>query len=89
MKQVAVSDVGGDTPGARVEEVVSGSGAEAAGLELGDVITAVNGTQLTESGDLRVRIIEQAPGDSVTLTVLRGGEELSLVATLGDTSQSS
>jgi serine protease Do len=86
---VAVSDVGGDTPGARVEEVVVGSGAELAGLELGDIITAVNGIALTESGDLRVRIIEQAPGDVVELTVLRGGVETVLRATLGDTSQSS
>jgi S1-C subfamily serine protease len=85
---VAVSDVGGDTPGARVEEVVAGSGAEAAGLEIGDVITAVNGVALTESADLRVRIIEQAPGDTITLTVIRADETLSILATLGDTSQS-
>lgn len=84
---VAVSNVGGETPGARVEEVVPSSGAEVAGLQLGDIITAVNGNTLTESGDLRVRIIEQAPGDTVTLTVLRDGEELLLDATLGDTSQ--
>jgi S1-C subfamily serine protease len=86
---VAVSDIGGDTPGARVEEVIAGSGAENAGLILGDVITAVNGEALTESGDLRVLVIEQAPGDTIELTVIRDGEVITLSATLGDTSQSS
>lgn len=84
---VGVSDAAGDRPGALVEEVVPGSGAEAAGLQLGDVITAVNGVILTESADLRARIIEKAPGDTIELTVLRNGEELTVEATLGDTSQ--
>jgi S1-C subfamily serine protease len=84
---VGVSDAAGENPGARVEEVVPGSGADLAGLQLGDVITAVDDRALTESADLRVRIIEKAPGDTVDLTVLRDGEELILEATLGDTSQ--
>ena len=86
---VGVSDAGGDNPGARVEEIVPGSGAELAGLQLGDVITAVNGVPLTESADLRVRIIEKAPAEVVELTILREGVELTVEATLGDTSQSS
>ena len=86
---VGVSDAGGDNPGARVEEIVPDSGAEAAGLQLGDVITAVNGVPLTESSDLRVRIIEKAPFEVVELTILREGVELTVEATLGDTSQSS
>ena len=84
---VGVSDAAGDNPGARVEEVVPGSGAEEAGIQLGDIITAVDGRSLTESADLRVRIIERAPNDVVELTILRNGEELVLTATLGDTSQ--
>jgi len=84
---VLVSDAAGDDPGARVDEVVPGSGAEAAGLQLGDIITAVNGRALTGSGDLRVRIIEKAPNDVIELTILRDGLELVLEATLGDTSQ--
>lgn len=83
---VSVSDAGGDTPGARVEEVVPGSAAEVAGIQLADVITAVNGVALTESADLRVRIIEKAPGDEIELTILRSGVELVVDATLGDTS---
>jgi putative serine protease PepD len=83
-----VSDAAGDNPGARVEEVVPGSGAEAAGIQLGDIITAVDGRSLSESADLRVRIIERTPNDVVELTILRNGEELVVQATLGDTSQS-
>lgn len=84
---VAVSDSAGKHPGALVEEIVPGSGAELAGIELGDIITAVNGRALTESADLRVRIIEKAPSDVVELTILRGNVEIIVQATLGDTSQ--
>ena len=84
---VGVIDAAGDNPGARVEEVVPGSGAELAGVVLGDVIIAVDGRALTDSSDLRVRIIERAPGDVVVLRILRGDEELTIEATLGDTSQ--
>jgi len=84
---VGVSDAGGEHPGARVEEIVPDSGADHAGIHVGDIITAVNGRTLTESADLRVRIIEKAPTDLIELTILRDGEELVLEATLGDTSQ--
>jgi len=84
---VGVIDAGGDNPGAIIQEIVPGSGAELAGLQLGDVITAVNGVPLTESADLRVRIIEKAPTEVVELTVLREGLVLTVEATLGDTSQ--
>ncbi len=84
---VGVTDAAGDNPGARVEEIVPGSGAEVAGLVLGDVIVAVDDQAITDSSDLRVRIIERTPGEVVQLTILRGGEELILEATLGDTSQ--
>ncbi len=84
---VGVSDAVGENPGARVEEIVPGSGAEAADLHLGDVIIAVDGEPITDSADLRVRIIERSPGDVVRLTILRDEVELMLEATLGDTSE--
>jgi putative serine protease PepD len=69
--------------GALVESITPGSGAEAAGLQAGDTITAVDGTPVADGTELIVRIRANAPGDTVTLTVLRGGQEFETSVTLG------
>jgi membrane-associated protease RseP (regulator of RpoE activity) len=69
--------------GAKVSEVISGSPAEDAGLQPGDVILAVEGFELTQPALLRHLIRTHAPGDEVTLLVLRQGEERKVVVTLG------
>ncbi|HEY9557333.1 MAG TPA: trypsin-like peptidase domain-containing protein, partial [Acidimicrobiales bacterium] len=69
--------------GAFVVEVVPGSAAEEAGLEVGDVIIEVDGTEVTQSSDVRDAILEHEAGDTVTLTVIRDGEERELEAELG------
>ncbi len=84
---VLVDEGTGEHPGALVAELVSGSAAETAGVQVGDIITAVNGRALTERSDLRVRIIEKAPGDVIELTILRESEEIIIEAVLGDTSE--
>jgi serine protease Do len=80
---VEVSDQGGDTPGARVETVVEDTAASNAGIQQGDVIVAVDGHPITESGDLRVQIIGNRPGDSVIITLVREGEILDIPVVLG------
>ena len=84
---VLVSNSAGEHPGALVEELVPGSAAEVAGVQPGDIITAVNGRVLRGRDDLRVRIIENSPGDVIELTILRGDGEVLLEVTLGDTSE--
>jgi S1-C subfamily serine protease len=61
--------------GALVVDVTSGGPAEGAGLEAGDVITAVDGQPIDVENDLADRIAAYKPGDTVTLTVERPGEE--------------
>lgn len=80
---VEVTDAAGDTPGARVENVVEGTAAEAAGIQPGDVIVAVDGHPVTESGDLRVQIIRNSPGDPVVITLIRNGQSIDLPVVLG------
>jgi S1-C subfamily serine protease len=75
----------GSVVGALVQEVVDGSAAEAAGVEVGDVITAVDGRPVADSLDLRLRIISTPPGTDVTLEVFRDGEPVTLTASLGTT----
>jgi putative serine protease PepD len=69
--------------GASVGEVSSGSGAATAGVKVGDVITAVDGTSVPSASKLRAIIAEHQPGDKITLTVKRNGSTQTLTATLG------
>ena len=69
--------------GALVQEVVEDSAAAAAGLQIGDLITAIGGRPIRSSGDLRAEIISLSPGTPVMLTVVRDGVEITVRAVLG------
>ena len=73
-----------NTSGAFVTEVASGSAAEAAGLQIGDVIVSVDGESMDGPGALRNAIGLLSPGDTVTVGYLRDGSLLSASATLGE-----
>ena len=77
-----------DTSGAFVTEVTSGSAAEAAGLQIGDVIVSVDGESLDGPGALRNTIGLLRPGDTVSVGYLRDGNVLATSATLGERSSS-
>ena len=69
--------------GAMVAEPQSGSPAAKAGIESGDVITAVNGTQVKDARDLARTIGTMAPGSSVKLDVWHKGESKTVTLALG------
>ena len=71
-------------PGVVVFQVQSGSAADRAGLRPGDVITALNGTAVSDPNTFRNAIAGLAPGTEVTLTVRRDGNESQVRATLGE-----
>ena len=77
------------TNGVKVTSVETGSGAKKAGLQVGDVITEVNGTPVTSAGQLRAMIAVAKPGDTVTLTIRRNGDTKTIKATLGSRAASS
>ena len=60
-----------------------GSPAAKAGLQGGDIITAVNGTHVASVNQFVAAIAGYAPGDTVTLTVNRGGQSKTVKLTLG------
>lgn len=62
------------TNGALVSDIETGSPAAAAGLERGDVITALNGASVKGSNELRNEIAQLQPGTEVTLTLTRDGK---------------
>ena len=69
--------------GAFVQEVVSGSGAEAAGLQPGDVITSIGGKSVKQAADVVTDIGAHKPGDQVDITYERDGAKHTTTATLG------
>jgi serine protease Do len=68
--------------GALVDEPQKGSPAAKAGIESGDVITAVNGTPVKDARELARTIATLAPDSSVKLDVLRNGQSKTIALTL-------
>lgn len=64
--------------------VSSGSGAEDAGLKSGDIILEVNNIRIDSENSLGNLIQKYRPGDTITLKVLRDGDELIKPAVLGE-----
>lgn len=77
---VAVRD---SDEGAVVAEVVDDSPAADAGIQVEDVITAVDETTIEGAAELVDAVAEYAPGDTATVAVQRAGEELSFDVTFG------
>ncbi|MAF83982.1 MAG: Do family serine endopeptidase [Gammaproteobacteria bacterium] len=71
-----------DVEGALVQEVVSDSAAESAGIEVSDIIIAVDDAKVTSASDLRTTVGLRRSGDSVRITLLRDGKKRTLNATL-------
>ena len=69
--------------GVFVVDVVPGSGAEAAGIQQGDVIVEIDGEQITSNDQVGEIVQGHEPGDSIEIVVERGGEEHTLTAEIG------
>jgi hypothetical protein len=69
--------------GLRLSSVMSGTGAERAGLREGDVIVRFAGIAVDGLEELRILIRDRKPGDTVPVLYLRNGEAHSTSATLG------
>ena len=69
--------------GAFVQQVVPGSGADAAGLRAGDVIVELNGEEVDEAADIARIVQGLRRGQEVELTVEREGELETVTATIG------
>ena len=70
--------------GAVVDSVQTGSGAEAAGMRVRDVIVAVDGVPLRSMSDLVAEVRRRAPGMTVSFDVRRRDEQLRLEVVLGE-----
>ena len=66
-----VSEVYGMPEGVYVNAITGGSAAEEAGLQTGDIITHIDGSQITDISNLQSLLAYYAAGDKVTLTIQR------------------
>lgn len=73
--------------GSEVLAVLDGSGAGKAGLQAGDIITAVNGTAVSGSEALKAAVQDCKAGDKVTFSVYRDGDTVELEITLDEDNQ--
>ncbi|MBL8118113.1 MAG: PDZ domain-containing protein, partial [Anaerolineae bacterium] len=80
--QVAAENNVSQTEGALLTTIIDGSPAATAGLKVNDIITAVDGDKVDQERTLRDRLLAYEPGDTVTLSVLRGDETLDVEVTL-------
>jgi putative serine protease PepD len=71
-----------DGSGAEIDEILEDTPAEDAGLEEGDVVVAVEGQKVTDGIALIVSIRSHQPGETLTFTVLRDGDEKDIDVTL-------
>ena len=78
------ADATGNRAGAALTGVEPGSPADEAGLTTDDVVVEVDGTKVSSMIDLAAAIRTRQPGESLTLTVVRGGAERQVTVTLGE-----
>ena len=67
-----------------VEKVISGSAAEAAGIQSGDLILKLEEEQITSGDALSSAISAYKPGDKATITIQRDGKEMTVEVTFGE-----
>jgi serine protease Do len=68
--------------GAVVSQVESDSPGAKAGLKVGDVITQIDGKEVSDAGELQVVVGQKNPGTTIRLQVMRDGKNLAVPVTL-------
>lgn len=82
---ITAESPGEGKPGLRITTLAKGGGAEKAGLQVGDVLLAVDGTEIDGIVSLLTVIRSRQPGDVVKVVYLRGDEENLMEVSLGGT----
>lgn len=63
--------------------MTSGSAAKKAGIKVGDIITKVEDDKISTTSDVLLAVRKHNPGDTISITFNRAGEEMTANATLG------
>jgi S1-C subfamily serine protease len=70
--------------GALIDEVTAGTGADEAGLQVGDLVISIDGAPVQDGGDLAAQVQTHQPGDTVDLVVVRDGNEVTVPVTMSE-----
>ena len=68
--------------GALITQVEANAPGAKAGLKVGDVITRIDGRQVTDAGQLQVQVSQQRPGTTIHLEVMRDGKSINVPVTV-------
>jgi serine protease Do len=68
--------------GAVVTEITPGAPGDKAGLKSGDVITGMNGENVSTAGELQMKVQQQQPGSTIKLAVSRDGKDMTVPVTV-------
>src|SRR5690606_38849605 len=83
LTQEAAREAGLDGPrGVLIAEVVEGGPADRAGIQTGDIVTAIDGAPTGNANRLRNAVAFTTPGSSVEITLVREGETQTVSARL-------
>mgnify|MGYP000539152721 CR=1 FL=1 len=74
--------------GGFINEVMPDSAADKAGIKVGDIIVSVNGRKIKSFQELRAKVATMGAGTKVEFGLIRDGDEETVTATLGESTQS-
>jgi len=70
--------------GVLISGLVTGGGAQRAGLQVGDVIVQVNNQDVTDTSTLTAALLTRSPGDTVPVKIYRGNQQMTVNVTLSE-----
>ena len=73
--------------GVYISEVSVSGAADKAGIKAGDILTAIDSTQIRSTAGVQETVSRYSPGDKAVLTVIRDGKEMKFEVTFKGTSQ--
>ena len=73
--------------GAVISRITKGSPADKAGLEVGDIVTTVNGRPVNDAAMIRTTVGLMRVGEKVNMGILRNGKPRNITLVLGETEQ--
>ena len=70
--------------GVLIASTTTNGPAATAGLKVGDVIIQIDNTQVTDIQSMGDALLSKSPGDTVAVTINRGGQQMTVNVTLGE-----
>jgi putative serine protease PepD len=81
---VSLGEVQSGQGGALIDEVTQGTGADEAGLQVGDLVISIDGAPVQDGGDLAAQVQTHQPGDTIDLVIVRDGNEVTVPVTMSE-----